>query len=203
MKRLRFKPGCGVSSRVGAYRHGLPPQLPLAANSLELADFFPAGRDVLGGVSGVEDAVAARDDVLVIDARVLGDDHGQIDLAEQVVGEVGALVGPAVEFELLDVPDVAYHLWLAYTGAEVLAGDYALRFCDLEVNVLGTWTPVDATTVRWTPVVPALLFPGYWVVVAEERSVGFEGLYGVQTGGTPRPRDADGFGRDGNHGCGP
>ena len=98
------------SSRAAASRQGLRrlvearrPSSPLAADFLELADLFPAGRDVPGGVSGVEDAVAARDDALVIDARVLGEDHGQIDLAEQVVGEVGALVGAAVEFDLLDV----------------------------------------------------------------------------------------------------
>ena len=66
-----------------------------------------------------------------------------------------------------------------------------------------TWTPIAADKVRWTPIVPELIFPGYWVVMAEEKSLFLEGSYGVQTGGAPRTKDADGNGSGGDIGCEP
>ena len=104
-----------------------------------------------------------------------------------------------VEFELVAGSNVTYHLYTADTIAEVLAGDWTNKYCDLESSTLGTWSPVDASTVRWTPLVPGILFPGNWVVVAEAQGV--ESSYGVQSSGSPRPRDADAAGSVGNFGC--
>ena len=98
-----------------------------------------------------------------------------------------------LEFELLPDPDVKYHLYHAATAAEILAGDWTNKFCDLSSGALGTWTPIGPDTVRWTPVVPALILEGHWVVVAER--FGFEGPFG------PRPSDADGAGSTVPEGC--
>ncbi len=81
---------------------------------------------------------------------------------------------------------MVYHLYHANTAAEVLAGDWTNKLCDLSSETLGTWTPIDSDTVRWTPVAPGLIFEGHWVVVAER--FGYEGSFG------PRPSDTDGVG---------
>jgi hypothetical protein len=54
--------------------------------------------------------------------------------------------------------------------------------------------------VRFTPVVPGLIFPGFWVVVAESAQ-GFVGSFGFGSRGVPRPPDADGLGSLGTFGC--
>jgi hypothetical protein len=104
-----------------------------------------------------------------------------------------------IEFELLPNPGLVYHLYHAADEAAVLAGDWTNKFCDLASGATGTWTPVDPTTVRWTPLAPPLVFEGYWVVVAE--GLGLEGLYGVMSGGGARPSDADRTGSANNLGC--
>jgi hypothetical protein len=104
-----------------------------------------------------------------------------------------------LEFELLPDPGVVYHLYHATDMVSFLAGDWTNKFCDLAAGAFGTWAPVDATTVRWTPALPQLIFEGHWVVVAE--NLGVEGPYGVMSGGTPRPADLDGAGSGGNIGC--
>ncbi len=105
----------------------------------------------------------------------------------------------AIEFELLPDTDVTYSLYNVSSIAAMLSGDWTYRFCDLENNTLGTWTPIDATTVRWTPVSPAILFEGFWVVVADRLAV--EGPYGVTSSGSPRAVDLDGSGSAASLGC--
>ena len=102
--------------------------------------------------------------------------------------------------KLLPDPGVTYHLYHAVDVASFLAGDWTNKFCDLAAAAAGsTWTLVDATTARWTPALPLLIFEGYWVVVAE--NAGLEGPYGTVTGGLPRPADLDGIGSNLNVGC--
>ncbi|TDI12740.1 MAG: hypothetical protein E2P04_05010 [Acidobacteria bacterium] len=98
-----------------------------------------------------------------------------------------------IEFELLSEPYVVYHLYHADTAAEVLAGDWTHKFCDLASQTLGTWTPIGPDTVRWTPIGPGLILEGHWVVVAER--FGYEGSFG------PRPSDTDGAGSAQPAGC--
>ena len=105
-----------------------------------------------------------------------------------------------VEFELIPDADAAYHLYSADTVAEMLAGDWTHKYCDLEQNAFGTWSSAGGAA-RWTPFNPAVLLPGYWVVVAETPLVGLEGSYGTGSGGAPRPADSDGTGSGFNLGC--
>ena len=100
-----------------------------------------------------------------------------------------------LEFQLLPDPGVVYHLYGATTVADILAGDWTHKYCNLESSAIGTWNTVDATTVRWTPLIPAIMFAGHWVVIAE--SFGIEGSYGSGIGG-PRSKDADGMGSSTN-----
>jgi subtilisin-like proprotein convertase family protein len=114
---------------------------------------------------------------------------------------MGVDAAESIEFELLPGTGLAYHLYLAQTKAELLAGNYAYKFCDLEFNLVGIWTPVGPTRVRWTPVDPDLLLRSGYVVVAEDRALGLEGSYGNQSNGTPRPHDVDKSGYLGDIGC--
>jgi subtilisin-like proprotein convertase family protein len=98
-----------------------------------------------------------------------------------------------IEFELLPEPDIVYNLYSAGTLAEINAGDWTYKFCDLADPAMGIWTPVSGDTVRWTPPYPVLIFEGFWVVVAERS--GFEGSFG------PRPQDADGLASSQSLGC--
>ena len=107
----------------------------------------------------------------------------------------------SIEFERLPGTGLAYHLYLAYTKADVLNGDYAHKFCDLEFNPEGVWTPVSATRVRWTPNDPGLIFEAGYVVVAEDRATGTEGSYGTRSNGTQRPHDLDKTGYAGDLPC--
>ncbi len=117
------------------------------------------------------------------------------------VSSTGALVplrmgldaAGTIEFELLPDPDLTYNLYQANTVAEILAGDWTYKYCDLSSPALGTWTPIGPDTVRWTPMFPELVFEGHWVVVAEQ--FGYEGSFG------PRPSDADGAGSVASLGC--
>jgi subtilisin family serine protease len=104
-----------------------------------------------------------------------------------------------IELGLLPDPDVTYHLYHASSLAAMLAGDWTHKLCDLDSGPTGTWNAIDATRARWTPIVPGLIFEGFWVVIAER--LGLEGPYGVMTGGAPRPPDADAAGSAGSFGC--
>jgi hypothetical protein len=104
-----------------------------------------------------------------------------------------------VEFELLPEPGVTYHLYQADDLLASLAGDWSRKICDLASESAGTWTAVGPDTARWTPIVPGLIFEGYWVVIAESRSV--EGPYGTVSGGFPRTPDTDGLGSVLSVGC--
>ena len=97
----------------------------------------------------------------------------------------------SIEFELLPDNAVVYDLWHADSMASMLAGSWTTQFCDLEATPLGTWNLIDAVTVQWTPIIPAILSAGHFVVVAQSPE-GVEGPYGFQTGGLPRTPDADG-----------
>jgi hypothetical protein len=104
-----------------------------------------------------------------------------------------------IEFELQPEPDVTYNLYHAADVKSYLAGDWTNKFCDLANGTLGTWTPVDANTVRWVPLVPPVIFEGYWVAVAER--LGLEGSYGVMSGGLQRTPDTDGAGSESTINC--
>jgi hypothetical protein len=105
-----------------------------------------------------------------------------------------------LEIELQPDPAVIYQLYHAADVASFLAGDWTTKICDLESGgPVGSWTPVDANTGRWTPLLPGILFEGYFAVVAEKLTL--EGPYGIITGGAQRPPDSDGAGSDNNFGC--
>jgi subtilisin-like proprotein convertase family protein len=118
----------------------------------------------------------------------------------QVPLRMGVAAADTVEFELLSDASLVYHLYNAESIAALVAGDYTYKLCDLEHGNIGTWTPVDATTVHFTPSDPGHLFEGYWVVVAEHPQ-GFVSTFGAGSDGTPRPPDADGQGSLGTFGC--
>jgi subtilisin-like proprotein convertase family protein len=104
-----------------------------------------------------------------------------------------------MEFELLPGAGITYTLYGTDSTGSMLAGDYTFRYCDLEHNPYGTWTPVDADTVRWTPASPELIADGLWMIVAEGN--GLESSYGTATGGQQRPHDLDRTGSVLNLGC--
>lgn len=104
-----------------------------------------------------------------------------------------------IEFEQLSGAGISYTLYATDSIGAMLAGEYTFRYCDLENNPYGTWSPVDADTVRWTPLYPQLIVNGLWVIVAEED--GLEGSYGLLTGGQQRPPDLDRTGSVVNLGC--
>jgi subtilisin-like proprotein convertase family protein len=104
-----------------------------------------------------------------------------------------------LEVELLQQPGVTYHLYHAATLAEMLAGDWTSKICDLASGSTGTWNPLASNRARWTPLSPDDLYEGYWVVVAELS--GLEGSYGLESSGLPRPPDLDAAGSTHNAGC--
>jgi subtilisin-like proprotein convertase family protein len=104
-----------------------------------------------------------------------------------------------MEFELLADAGVLYHLYHSSDVGSFLAGDWSSKFCNLALETTGTWTPVNATTVRWTPTFAAFILEGYWVVMAENATL--EGPYGVMSGGAARPADTDATGSTVNLGC--
>jgi subtilisin-like proprotein convertase family protein len=116
---------------------------------------------------------------------------------------LGVDAAATLEFGLLPDPDVEYNLIVADSVGAILSGDYTHRYCDLESNSVGTWSPVDAGTVRWTPLVPDLLVEGMWVVFAERTNTQgvFPGPYGAGSDGMPRPADTDGQGSIVNVDC--
>jgi len=106
----------------------------------------------------------------------------------------------SIELELQPDPAVTYSLYHAADVASYLAGDWTHKFCDLAAGgTAGSWTVVNASTARWTPVIPQIIFEGYWVVVAENLTL--EGPYGFMSGGLPRPPDSDGAGSLGSFDC--
>ena len=113
--------------------------------------------------------------------------------------QMGIDAAETIEFELNPNPGLVYHLYHVDSIASMQAGDWTNKWCDLETSTQGTWTPVDADTVRWTPASPGLLPPGLWVVVAED--AGLEGSYGADSLGAPRAADLDGLGSVGSFDC--
>ena len=107
---------------------------------------------------------------------------------EQVL-ELGLNGNGTIQFELLASPTAVYHLYGVLDLTSMLAGDWSHKFCNIGSGAFGTWNPIDATTVQWTPPSPGFPPVGYWVVVAED--FGLEGPFGVMTGGLPRPADSD------------
>lgn len=148
------------------------------------------GRSYTATVEGVNGCFASESHPIVCQTCTPPEVSGSGTL---VPFRMGLDAAGTIEFELLPDPDVTYNLYQADTIAEILAGEWGFKYCDLSSPVLGTWTPIGPDTVRWTPIVPVLVFEGHWVVVAER--FGYEGSYG------PRPSDTDGAGSVASVGC--
>lgn len=177
-------------------------------------------RDDLSQVVGTSQTLAldqtACDRIYSVEVANVGGCSGSTDYPVQCEACTPLEVSPAdspvpvrmdvdglgtIELELQPDPAVVYHLYNAVDVPSFLAGDWTYKFCDLASGSTGTWTPIDSTTARWTPVIPEIVFEGYWVVVAENLPVTLEGPYGFMTGGAPRPPDSDATASLGNFGC--